>query len=98
MLPANLRVLTMTSDGPTREQCPHSSPASTASRALAACAYGVRIAACVTVVVMVFAVGVSIARKFDAWYREASIVREDTRNHCPIGWTSMWTDALDERC
>jgi hypothetical protein len=88
----------MMSHGPTSGESLRLPPASTASRALAACAYGARIAACVTVVVMVFAVGVSVARKFDDRYLEASIVREDTRNHCPIGVTTIWANALDEQC
>jgi hypothetical protein len=88
----------MSCDGPTSKQRPQSSPVSTASRTRAAYAYGARVVACVAVVVTVFAAGVSMARKLDDWYLEASIVREDTRNHCPIGITSIWTGALDEQC
>jgi hypothetical protein len=54
--------------------------------------------ACVAVVVVVFAVGVSIARRLDDWYLEASIVWEGTDRHCPIGKTSIWTDVPEEQC
>jgi hypothetical protein len=88
----------MTFAAPTRKRRPHSSLASTASRSHAVRAYGARIATCVAVVFVVFAVGVSIARRLDDWYLEASIVREDTHKHCPIGKTSIWTDVPEEQC
>jgi hypothetical protein len=90
--------MTMTFADPARKLRLHSSLASMASRARAVRAHGAMIAACVAVVVVVFAVGVSIARRLDDWYLETSIVRGDTDEHCPIGKTSIWTDVLEEQC
>jgi hypothetical protein len=57
-----------------------------------------RIASALVVAALFLTDGVLAARQFDTWYLARSIVREDTRNRCPIDTTSVWTGALDPAC